>query len=1051
MDNFEDEDSETIELAPMEPIRMESSYAPSTSFNIDDNMDVSIGGVNISGMLPVTDCQESEYDVALGRFMRNEMDYDEFMRVTGGQTIEEELADGGESIEDEDYDYFIGDSSAEDCEEGCSQIQHNQQMILPKSEFTPTTGGDLPVHVRNLMHEVVADELEARRSEFPPPQEAEPERVEKEKVPRKLSKTMDALLGQANLIYARGNTQDALTMLLEVIKLLLLIKLLNSFLFVYLGMVYWLLIWTLVHQQKIGLIGEMNLKNWNYSRKLLLAMAGVSYIIYFLKFKSNIRNYESNFSLGLRPLAMRTRLQAAQLINHSQANVNFEWFHELIKTVAQYYITINDEDRAILALEAFVLRSKEFGRSAEAQHETLIGMWMAKNKFIEAGKSIFALCDGIKAVKKVDGEPAMEITLSNGTYSVEPFPPICEVEYHIEPTFGIIPLSRLVVCFIGVARRDLATPLKEILLQRDLSNPADEPYVLEIARAYYNCDAYKSTKALKDIPTAMESFEKVLQINPSHVDARINLSGLQQKTGQSDKALETLQDYDLDTCTHLPYWSQKRKVYFVVFIFTDKKYKKKISDERLLIRQADVLFEAHKKEQFVRCVRMLLTPHFYEIHRTPEVMNKKRNIRSSGCSHIFIMSYLVNSILFTPNSILSMSIMNFRSTTFQNLLYFCAIKANSWPLAFEYVRWYHTITNTSHSDLLPNNREILYKRIFNAMNYVFVNSQNVSYHRYVMRALTKGIAFMKKYEKTRTCRQETFYNIGRMFHQMSITPLAIHFYEKMYITCGMQVLAEPPPLVHTLDEEANEMSELTVKYDMRRFAAHNLALIYKSSGNEYLARRVYEQMFVLALMEDTVPVKPHELGKDLEMVVKRRLNQRLANKIVPDLGLCICVYDLLDVGVTYILPGEGDGHTRIKFRFVVFRPHVDEVIEAKVVSSNRQGLILSVQFFEDITIPAERLPEPHVFEENEQVWYWEYPSDEGESPAKLYMDPGKVVRFKVVENIFKDVKPDLTVDEAKKEKSYEIIGTMAETGLGCIAWWSAVDETVEEGDDMDEE
>lgn len=61
-----------------------------------------------------------------------------------------------------------------------------------------------------------------------------------------------------------------------------------------------------------------------------------------------------------------------------------------------------------------------------------------------------------------------------------------------------------------------------------------------------------SFQALKDIPTAMESFEKVLQINPGHVDARINLSGLQQKIGQSDRALETLQDYDLDSCTHLP-------------------------------------------------------------------------------------------------------------------------------------------------------------------------------------------------------------------------------------------------------------------------------------------------------------------------------------------------------------------------------------------------------------------------------------------------------------------------------------------------------------------
>lgn len=39
---------------------------------------------------------EGDYDRALGQFMRNEIDYDEFMRLTGGQTLEEEMAgDGG--------------------------------------------------------------------------------------------------------------------------------------------------------------------------------------------------------------------------------------------------------------------------------------------------------------------------------------------------------------------------------------------------------------------------------------------------------------------------------------------------------------------------------------------------------------------------------------------------------------------------------------------------------------------------------------------------------------------------------------------------------------------------------------------------------------------------------------------------------------------------------------------------------------------------------------------------------------------------------------------
>ncbi|KIH42501.1 tetratricopeptide repeat protein, partial [Ancylostoma duodenale] len=628
--------SDVIQLTSMKPVKIcdvgeaDVEYAPP--------FDGTIGGMDVSGVIPAPSDVDGDYDRALGRFMRNEIDYDEFMRLTGGQTIEEEMAadGGGESMEDEeDYEYGTAEET---------------QVHPVKSEYTPRAGGDLPVHIRNLMQEIVNDELGACRADALPsatPMEtdepstsqapAADSTTERERIPRKLSKTMDALLGHANVIYARGNTQEALAVLLEVIRQ----EPRNAASYRQVSDIYQ----ELGDYQKslqYGLLAahldpRTPAEDWAHwgdeSKKLeLIEEAAACYgraVWMISAIRLDVKNwkyYENRIEmldlLNLRPLAMRTRLQAAQMINPSQAGVDFEWFHELIKTVAQYYITINDEDRAILALEAFVLRSKEFGRTADNQHETLIGMWMAKSKFTEAAKSIFALCDGISVTNKSDGKPAMSISLSHGTYSVEPFPPKGDVEFHVDPTFSTITLSRLIVCFIGLGKRELATPLKETLLKRNLSNHADEPYVLEIARAFYNCDAFKTTKvfleslqewnnycdnaemwfiygntaaALKDIPTAMESFEKVLQVNPGHVDARINLSGLQQKIGQSDRALETLQDYDLDTCTHLP-------------------------DERLLIRQADVLFDSHKTEQFVRCCRMLLTPHFYEVHRNQETI-----------------------------------------------------------------------------------------------------------------------------------------------------------------------------------------------------------------------------------------------------------------------------------------------------------------------------------------------------------------------------------------------------------------------------------------------
>ncbi|KAK6041352.1 hypothetical protein COOONC_21144, partial [Cooperia oncophora] len=163
---------------------------------------------------------DGDYDRALGRFMRNEIDYDEFMKLTGGQTLEEEMAadGGGESIEDEeDEEYPNADNGAE---------------FTVKKEYATEYGGDLPIHVRNLMQEIVNDELGGCRadvlaasvptetehpstSQTAPVVEPTPER---ERIPRKLSKTMDALLGHANVIYAKGNTQEALAVLLEVIR-----------------------------------------------------------------------------------------------------------------------------------------------------------------------------------------------------------------------------------------------------------------------------------------------------------------------------------------------------------------------------------------------------------------------------------------------------------------------------------------------------------------------------------------------------------------------------------------------------------------------------------------------------------------------------------------------------------------------------------------------------------------------------------------------------------------------------------------------------------------
>ena len=51
------------------------------------------------------------------------------------------------------------------------------------------------------------------------------------------------------------------------------------------------------------------------------------------------------------------------------------------------------------------------------------------------------------------------------------------------------------------------------------------------------------------------------------------------------------------------------------------------------------------------------------------------------------------------------------------------------------------------------------------------------------------------------------------------------------------------------------------------------------------------------------------------------------------------------------------------------------------------------------------------------------------------------------------MRPDLNATEAKQEqeKSYEIIGTMADHGLGCIQWWSQEEEKEGAEEQMEED
>uniref|UniRef100_A0A9L0JA64 DNA-directed RNA polymerase subunit n=1 Tax=Equus asinus TaxID=9793 RepID=A0A9L0JA64_EQUAS len=69
-------------------------------------------------------------------------------------------------------------------------------------------------------------------------------------------------------------------------------------------------------------------------------------------------------------------------------------------------------------------------------------------------------------------------------------------------------------------------------------------------------------------------------------------------------------------------------------------------------------------------------------------------------------------------------------------------------------------------------------------------------------------------------------------------------------------------------------------------------------------------MFVLVEMVDTVRIPPWQFERKLNDSIAEELNKKLANKVVYNVGLCICLFDITKLEDAYVFPGDGASHTK---------------------------------------------------------------------------------------------------------------------------------------------
>ncbi|KAF8638765.1 hypothetical protein AX17_001981 [Amanita inopinata Kibby_2008] len=222
-------------------------------------------------------------------------------------------------------------------------------------------------------------------------------------------------------------------------------------------------------------------------------------------------------------------------------------------------------------------------------------------------------------------------------------------------------------------------------------------------------------------------------------------------------------------------------------------------------------------------------------------------------------------------------------------------------------------------------------------------------------------------------------------------------------------------------------------------------------------------MFCISILKDTLPIRPVNFGAPAEQAIIAEINKKYANRVLHDVGLCMCVFDLVEVGIGKVRYGDGCLWYKVVFRLVVFRPFTSEVIVAKVKSSDEDGIRLTLGFFDDIYIPTAYLPQPTAFDPNERAHFWLPDSSlttvhemlDTPLTERMYIDQGEVIRVRVEADEFYDDEPGppkaldgVVVRHEPKRAPYVVICSIVEQGLGPVAWWKA--SQVEEDGQMEE-
>jgi len=101
-------------------------------------------------------------------------------------------------------------------------------------------------------------------------------------------------------------------------------------------------------------------------------------------------------------------------------------------------------------------------------------------------------------------------------------------------------------------------------------------------------------------------------------------------------------------------------------------------------------------------------------------------------------------------------------------------------------------------------------------------------------------------------------------------------------------------------------------------------------------------MFYLTEVKDYIRVDPKLFGLPTVEAVEQQLEETYSDHYDKELGKVVSIVEILDVGEGVIIPGDGAAYYKTKFKIIVWKPEMQELVYGEISEITDFGAFINM-------------------------------------------------------------------------------------------------------------